>query len=500
VISGATITAGALVGFSSTAAAATFQVDRGDDPGLPDPTATSCTAAASDCSLRGAIQRANTNANPTQIDYITFASSVTGTITLTHNQLPIMESAYVEGPGANVLTISGDHKSRIFFLHPTPAGAQISIYRLTLTDGYDMSTSGGGAVYNDDANMKIAESVLTGNRATEEGGAVYDSGYSPTSGAGDIIYASTISGNTAGTLGGGIYGLNSIGTLSTSTVTGNQSGTDLGQDGGGVYSTEHAYVIDSTIAGNGPSEAGGGLASANAMTIYNSILADNTALVAPDFYSFSYGTSIASFSLIEDGAHVTTGAGPNIFGLDPQLGPLANNGGATQTMKPAVTSPVIDQGHNRFGRDQRLFSRTVDVPTIPNAPGGNGTDIGAVELQASELPSNAFSATTKGKTLLVSVSAAGSLSVSDAAAPLSAADAKKKKKKKRTLLLNPSSGSGGPPTISVALALTKPAKQKLRQKGKVTVNARITFTPNRGIPKTQTMKLKITGKKKKKKK
>jgi hypothetical protein len=491
VITGASVGAGALLGISSAAAGATFQVDRGDDQ-VP-PTGAACTSAPNDCTLRGAIDDANSNANPSTIDYITFASSVTGTITLSHNQLPIMQSAYVEGPGANVLTISGDHKSRIFFLHPTPAGAQVSIYRLTLTNGTDTGT-GGGAVYNNDANMKIAESVLTGNSATQEGGAVYDSGYSPTNGAGDIIYASTISGNTAGTLGGGIYGLNSIGTLSTSTVTGNQSGTGLGQDGGGVYSTEHGYVIDSTIAGNGPSEAGGGLASANAMTIYNSILADNTALVAPDFYSFSYGTSTASFSVIENGAAVTTGAGPNIFGVDPQLAPLANNGGATPTMKPATTSPVIDQGHNRFGRDQRFLTRTVDVPTIANAPGGNGTDIGAVELQTGELPSGSFSAHTKGTTLLVSVTAAGSVSVSDAAAPLSAGTAKKKKRK---LLLNPSSASGGPPAISVKLRLTKLAKQKLREKGKVTVNARITFTPNRGIPTTVTQKLKIKGKKKK---
>ena len=88
---------------------------------------------------------------------------------------------------------------------------------------------------------------------------------------------------------------------------------------------------------------------------------------------------------------------------------------------------------------------------------------------------------------------AGGVSVSDAKAPLAASAGKKKKK----LLLNPSSGSGGPPTISVKLRLTKLAKQKLREKGKVTVNARITFTPNRGIPKTVTQKLKIKSKKKK---
>jgi hypothetical protein len=379
-ITGAGISAGAALGLSSTASAATFQVDNTTDNNA----ATTCDlGTANDCSLRQAITLANSNADPSTIDYITFASSVTGTITLTHNQIPLTESAYVEGPGANALTVSGDGKSRIFFINPVVTDSPIAIYRLTLTDGADAT---GGAVYNLDADMKIAESTLTGNSASGAGGAVYDSGYSTSNGADDIIYASTVSGNTAGTLGGGIYGYHSIGTLSTSTVTGNHAGTDLGQDGAGVYSTYHAYIIDSTVAGNGPAEAGGGVASASSMTIYSSILADNNALVSPDFYSFSVGTSTAEFSLIENGAAITPGAGPNIIAQDPQLGPLQNNGGLTPTMKPAATSPVVDKGHNRFGRDQRLMPRTVDNPFVVNAPGGNGTDIGAVELTLAEGP------------------------------------------------------------------------------------------------------------------
>jgi hypothetical protein len=109
-------------------------------------------------------------------------------------------------------------------------------------------------------------------------------------------------------------------------------------------------------------------------------------------------------------------------------------------------------------------------------------------------PSNSFSVRVSGKQLLVTVSASGSVSVTDAAAPLSASASKKKK---RRLRLNPSSASGSPPTISIPLRLTKLAKQKLRQKGKVTVNGRITFTPQGGLANAQTVKLKIKGKRKK---
>jgi hypothetical protein len=105
---------------------------------------------------------------------------------------------------------------------------------------------------------------------------------------------------------------------------------------------------------------------------------------------------------------------------------------------------------------------------------------------------NAFSVKVKGKKLIVSVQASGKVSVSDAASKLSAAAAKK-----RRLSLKPSSGSGDPPKITVKLHLTKTAKRSLRQKGKVAVSARITFTPQGGLANTRTAKLKIQGKNRK---
>jgi hypothetical protein len=110
--------------------------------------------------------------------------------------------------------------------------------------------------------------------------------------------------------------------------------------------------------------------------------------------------------------------------------------------------------------------------------------------QAFPAPSNSFSSLVHGKTLLVNVSAPGRVTVSDAAAPLRAVGSKKKRK----LLLNRSSGSGNPPTISVPLSLSKLGMQRLRQQGKVTVNAKITFTPTGGTARTRTAKLKIRGK------
>ncbi|HEY5240399.1 MAG TPA: IPT/TIG domain-containing protein, partial [Polyangiaceae bacterium] len=111
-----------------------------------------------------------------------------------------------------------------------------------------------------------------------------------------------------------------------------------------------------------------------------------------DIYTSTSGTPpvpTASFSLIG----VVTGSGitpdaTDLVGANPMLGPLQNNGGptGTPTMAPAFNSPVIDQG-KAFGSttDGRGLARPVDLPGYPNATGGDGSDIGAVELQAYEV-------------------------------------------------------------------------------------------------------------------
>jgi hypothetical protein len=121
---------------------------------------------------------------------------------------------------------------------------------------------------------------------------------------------------------------------------------------------------------------------------------------------------------------------------------------------------------------------------------------GSTRFSSAEIfaAANAFSFAVKGRRLRVSVRARGKVSVSDAAARLNASAAKKHK---RRLLLKSSETSGDPPTITVALHLSKLAKRRLRQAGKVAVRASITFAPQGGLANTQTAKLKIRGKKKK---
>jgi hypothetical protein len=111
------------------------------------------------------------------------------------------------------------------------------------------------------------------------------------------------------------------------------------------------------------------------------------------------------------------------------------------------------------------------------------------------LATNNLTFTVQGKRLIVSVQAPGNVSLADAASRLNASTSKKRKRKHK--LLKASSASGNPPTITVQLVLTKAAKRRLMRKGRVTVNARITFTGPGGLANTQTAKLKIKGKKRK---
>ena len=62
--------------------------------------------------------------------------------------------------------------------------------------------------------------------------------------------------------------------------------------------------------------------------------------------------------------------------------------------RPSPASPAIDKGS--FGsepRDQRGFGRPVDMPRVANAPGGLAVDVGAVEVQTSEVATPTASVT-----------------------------------------------------------------------------------------------------------
>ena len=323
-------------------------------------------------SLREAIEMANANAG---FDRILFQSGLTGQIDLTDGELPIDETVTVVGPGADKLTLCGCPGYRIFYVD-TAAGDDVDISGLRMIQGYALGgpNDEGGAIFSYDADLTVTNSTMTGNVAFE-GGAIYADGGSLT------VRGSTVSNNFAyygsGVVASGPTQL----TIQNSTISGNQGfvGFPVVDDAG-----PPALIANSTVADNEGKY--GGILSDGDMTLTSVIAADNN---GADVYG---GPFYASFSLIEAVNStgptdvVTTVAGSNQIGVDPQLKNLTNNGGTTPTMALPSTSPAINQGIAAgTTSDQRGLARPLDFLGVPvsTAPGADASDIGAFELQGA---------------------------------------------------------------------------------------------------------------------
>ena len=253
--------------------------------------------------------------------------------------------------------------------------------------------------------LEIRASTIAGNTSGDGVGGVSKTGPEKF-----VIQNSTVSGNQ-GKLAGGIRvqdtetpmpispdaGLKlTNSTVSGNVVTGNSSSAlNRRGYGGGVYLAGEAGgdIKNSTIAGNTATAGGGGLFSYAAATnngtgytpqerlLSSTIVGDNTTAGAPDDLETNISLNplvgfSAGFSLIEAPAGaelVSNPAASNKTGVDPQLNPLDDYGGPTQTRRPAKTSPAINAGTaNGLVVDQRFKPRTV----------GGTTDIGSFELNA----------------------------------------------------------------------------------------------------------------------
>ena len=202
----------------------------------------------------------------------------------------------------------------------------------------------------DDGLTFIQNSAIINNQAVH-GGGIY---HSPTSVSSLTVIVSTISGNTATGSGGGLYDANGA-NLNAVTIAYNTAA-----DGGGIHST--------------------GIGS----TIFNTIVASNTAGVGTDVSGTiqSTGTNLIGVSLGGSGYHLS-----DLRDLEARLDPvLTANVGSTPAHQllfdsPAVDTatltgtPLIDQSHETrlIDGDGDTFSE-VDIgaveyrPLDPNSP------------------------------------------------------------------------------------------------------------------------------------
>jgi hypothetical protein len=367
-------------------------------------------------SLRDAITTSNNSATGGAI-----AFTVTGTIMLTGNLPPLTQSVSITGPGPPTsLVIDGATLYQPFNVGP---GITVSMSGLTIQNGNDTSTApavaGGGAIFNQGI-LNLSSCVLDHNQQTGTG-----SGGAIQSVSGSILTMNqcTVSNNVAissatidnnvpccGNAGGVGLDQGATGTIMNSTLFGNTAvgGVFIGGIGGGIKSNGNLTIIGCTITGNQVTDPGAhGQAYGGAiyvsvfpnlnqrltLTIMNSTITGNqapgTATAPDDGYG---GVAVEDLPYVvidmtntilagnQNGDYSTNGingGSNNMIGGNPQLGPLANNGGPTQTMLPLLSSPVLGAGTTvgAPATDQRGYPRTIN---------GN-IDIGAVEFQGATL-------------------------------------------------------------------------------------------------------------------
>jgi predicted outer membrane repeat protein len=376
VITGAGIAATATLGIAGSAMGAVphyyFVGSTADTTGASD-----CTSSTNtDCTLRDAINDANANSG--QYDYVIFQPSLTGNVALTGGQIPITDSVYIYGNGPGVNTITAAASSRIFDVDPVTSGDVVEIAGFKLTGG---NVAGdGGAVRNNDARLRLFDAIVSGNTAGGAGGGVYEAANDPDSGYYNSFAGVTFSNNHADT-GGAIASDDYWGFVRSATFSDNHADAGFG----GAVDGFGGYLYDSTVSGNSATASGGGV-SAYKVNLFGTILANNTAGAEPDLDA-SNGN--AGFDLVKDPGTTGIGAVSSVItGQDPQLGGLQNNGGDTPTLKPAASSPVVDQSYSFSYYDQRGLARIVDNPNKANATTGPyaAADIGSVELTLAEGP------------------------------------------------------------------------------------------------------------------
>jgi CSLREA domain-containing protein len=236
--------------------------------------------------------------------------------------------------------------------------------------------------------LTMTNSTLTGNGAGSAGG-LHNYGIA-------MVSASTISENYAGGFlggdGGGVLNEGML-TLINDTISGNSSTSfveKLGAGkGGGLYSAYGALVLNNVTVVNNTTNAdplagqGGGIfVDSGAVTITNSLIGQNLALASPVVYSDCSGTlTFAEYDVIQTLTGCTishTGPG-NLVGLDPLVGALQDNGGATLTQALMPGSPAMDAGNPALPGSSEYACAATDQRGVAR-PAHGRCDIGAYEF------------------------------------------------------------------------------------------------------------------------
>lgn len=410
-------------------------------------------AADGFCSLREAMTNANNNdqsgstectAGTAGLDTITF--SVVGTITL-GSQLPaITETLTINGPGASLLTISGNNLLRIMAVN---AGT-LNLSNVTLANGNAIDMNG-GAIRNN-ATLSVTNTTFYSNTTNSNGGAVHNGGTasianstfisnsSPISltggyggainnGAGAIslmITNTTFYTNSAAIVGGGVRVGTGTATIVNSTFSGNLTGGYGGAIDGGAGST--LLITNTTFYTNSAAISGGGInVGIGSVAIATSTFSGNTAPNGGGIVSGNGGTlSMTNTNFYSNTA--STGGGfinylgtANITGTNFYSNTATTGGGIYNSTSGTltVTSGTLTGNHSTSGGGLvndgglSIISNTAFLNNIASSGSGGGGILninnGTLTLLSSNFSSNSAVGSNGGGISLIT----GTLTVSN---------------------------------------------------------------------------------------
>ena len=400
-----------------------------------------------------------------------------GTYPISLGGLTITQAQNIQGAGARATRVIVDGgTSAHAFVVSSPD--RVTISGMTISAGHVVGEGidflHGGAVANLSGSvLSLAGVAVTGTtleKTDTSSGAVRGAGI--TNNGTLSIADSTVSGNTevvtgseSVAQGAGIFNSGGTVTIVNSTIFGNSQIATSGALTGGSAITNlgtELSLLNVTVAGNSGAPA---IANFATLATRNSIFSN-----APggncDGALTSQGANIESTD--QCGLHA---AGDQV-GTDPLLGPLADNGGQTDTLALLPASPAIDRGTDCPPVDQRGVAR----------PQGPACDIGAVELvPLIATPSNAFKfgrlKRNKARgTAILSVTVPGPGTIALAGKGIVAKPAK------------PIAAAG---VVKLQIKAKGRARRKLNRIGKAKVTAMVTYTPTGGAANTQARTTKL---------
>lgn len=298
----------------------------------------------SHCSLREAVNDAN--ASP-DLDAIRFDGSYS--ITLGSSLPSNTDDLTINGQGYDVIIDGADSYLIVETFD------DLHLKNLTIQNG---NSANGGALLLHNFLTTIVNVTFFSNTTSSSGGVIY--GLGPVN-----VRDSTFIDNNAAGSAGAIRNEGSTLTVSNSTFKGNAASL-----GGAIFTTGSATttILNSTFSGNsGPSSGGDIYHNGGTLNYANTIMA-NAVSGGNCINAATLGVNINN--LVEDGSCSAALSG------DPNLDPLANNGGSTQTFALPASSIAVDAGNDAAclgagvnGIDQRSFLR----------PNGEHCDIGSYE-------------------------------------------------------------------------------------------------------------------------